>query len=43
MLTAIAIIPSPPLLVPGLAGAVALKTTDLRQAVFAAAAAPPGP
>ena len=41
MLTAIAIIPSAPVLVPELAGAAAAELADLRQAVFAAAGALP--
>lgn len=41
MLTAIAIIPSAPVLVPQLVGAAAAELTDLRQAVFAAASALP--
>jgi hypothetical protein len=41
VLTTIAIIPSAPLLVPELVGAAAADVTDLRQAVFAAAAALP--
>ena len=41
MLTAIALIPSAPVLVPQLAGAAAAELTDLRQAVFAAASALP--
>jgi hypothetical protein len=41
-LTAIAIIPSAPVLVPQLAGAATDELTDLRQAVFAAASALPG-
>ncbi|HVR00397.1 MAG TPA: hypothetical protein VMS16_16595, partial [Mycobacterium sp.] len=38
MLSAIAIIPSPPVLVPELAGAAAAEVADLRDAVIAAAA-----
>jgi hypothetical protein len=41
VLSAIAIVPSAPLLVPQLVGAAAAELTDLRQAVFAAAAALP--
>jgi hypothetical protein len=41
VLTAIAIIPSAPVMVPELAGAAAAELTDLRHAVFAAAAALP--
>lgn len=41
MLSAIAIIPSAPVLVPQLAGAAAAEIADLRQAVFTAAAALP--
>lgn len=41
VLTAIAIIPSAPVLVPELAGAAASEIADLRRAVFAAAAALP--
>ena len=41
MLTAIAIIPSAPVLVPQLAGAAAAETADLRQAILAAAATLP--
>lgn len=41
MLTAIAIVPSAPVLVPDLAGAAAAELDDLRHAVFAAAATLP--
>lgn len=41
MLTAVAIIPSPPLLVPELAGAAAAEVADLRDAVLRAASALP--
>ncbi len=41
VLTAIALIPSAPILVPELAGAAAAEVTDLRDAVLAAAAALP--
>lgn len=41
VLTAIALIPSAPILVPELAGAAAAEVTDLRAAVLAAAAALP--
>ena len=41
MLTAIALIPSAPALVPQLVGAAAAELSDLRQAVFAAASALP--
>jgi hypothetical protein len=41
VLTAIALIPSAPVLVPQLVGAAAAEVTDLRQAVFAAASALP--
>jgi hypothetical protein len=41
VLSAIAIIPSAPVLVPQLVGAAAAEVTDLRQAVFAAASALP--
>ena len=41
MLTAIALIPSAPVLVPQLVGAAAAELTDLRQAVFVAASALP--
>lgn len=41
MLTAIAILPSAPVMVPGLAGAAAAELTDLREGVLAAAAALP--
>ncbi|HEX2213308.1 MAG TPA: hypothetical protein VHH12_07645 [Mycobacterium sp.] len=41
MLSAIAIIPSPPLLVPELAAGAAAELADLREAVFSAAAALP--
>ncbi len=42
MLTAIALIPSAPVLVPQLVGEAAAELTDLRQAVFAAAGGLPG-
>ncbi len=41
MLSAIAIIPSAPVMVPELAGAAAAELADLREAVFAAAASLP--
>ena len=41
MLSAIAIVPSPPVLVPELAGAAAAEVADLREAVIAAAASLP--
>ncbi|HVQ99387.1 MAG TPA: hypothetical protein VMS16_11380 [Mycobacterium sp.] len=41
MLSAIAIVPSPPVLVPELAGAAATELADLRDAVIAAAASLP--
>jgi hypothetical protein len=41
VLSAIAIIPSPPVMVPELAGGAAVELADLRDAVFAAAAALP--
>lgn len=41
MLSAVAIIPSAPVLVPALAGAAAQELTDLRQAAFAAASTLP--
>lgn len=42
MLSAIAIIPSPPVMVPELASGAATELADLRDAVFAAAAVLPG-
>ena len=42
MLSAIAIVPSAPVMVPELAASAAAELADLREAVFAAAAALPG-